>query len=277
MVVIMKISCCIPGGSFMPQGEKEIPMAPLTRLTEGCRAIAALGYDCAEATVGMITSLSDEDVAFLQNEHAAGRFDLAACNSFIPGHLPIVTDDNGTEALYAFVDGAIARMASLGVRYVVFGSGRVRTIPEGCDRAKAEKQIEAFISHCNDVCGKHGMILVIEPLNRAETNWCNKVSEGAEIVRRLNLDNVRLLADGYHMAREEEPLSVIAENRDILLHCHVASSDRRIPGKTEYEGAFLDALKAIGYDGIVTVECGFGDFQKEAAEAAEYLRKKLAE
>ncbi|MBR5871042.1 MAG: sugar phosphate isomerase/epimerase, partial [Clostridia bacterium] len=85
-----------------------------------------------------------------------------------------------------------------------------------------------------------------------------------------------LLADGYHMSKEGESYDVLVENKDILLHCHVASSDRKIPGGTEYEVGFLDTLKKIGYDGIVTVECGFTDFRTEAALAADYLRKALA-
>ena len=51
----MKISCCIPGGSFMPQGEKEVPMSSYDRLTEGCRVMRELGYDAAEA-IKMIES-----------------------------------------------------------------------------------------------------------------------------------------------------------------------------------------------------------------------------
>ena len=71
-------------------------------------------------------------------------------------------------------------------------------------------------------------------------------------------------------------LSVLTDNADILTHCHIASSDRKIPGGTDYEGGFLDTLKKIGYAGIVTVECGFGDFRGEAMTAAEWLRAKLA-
>ncbi len=272
---MMKIGCCIPGGSFMPQGENEIPLSPLTRLTEGSRVVRACGYDCAEASVGMITALSEEELAFLRAEYEAGRFAICSCNSFIPGQFPIVTDEAGTKALYDYAEHAIARMASLGIPYVVFGSGRVRTIPEDIDRAQGEAQIEAFIAHCDKMCGKYGMTLVIEPLNTKETNWCITVAEGAALVRRLQLQNVKLLADGYHMSQANEPMSVITDNADIIRHCHIASTDRKIPGSTAYENDMIDALKAIDYDGVVSVECGFTDFMTEAAEAARYLRDRI--
>ena len=145
----MKISCCIPGGSFMPQGEKEVPMSPMERLSDGYRVMRELGYDAAEATVGLVMALTEDDVAVLREQVACGAFRLDACNSFIPGHLPIVCDDEGTRALYAYVDEAIARMASLGVRYVVFGSGRVRSIPEGADTDAALAHAREMLSESN--------------------------------------------------------------------------------------------------------------------------------
>lgn len=285
---MIRISCCIPGGSFMPQGEGAIPLSPLKTLMWGMHMVQTLGYDCAEATVGMIMALSEDDVftlkqefdmdgvTFPSSEDHTKRFRLEACNSFIPNHLPIITDEAGTKALYTYAEQAIARMAKLGVRYVVFGSGKMRTIPEGVDRAEAQKQLDLFLIHCNACCETYGMTLVVEPLNKKETNWCNTVAEGAAVVRRLQLPHVRLLADGYHMAQEGEALSVLRENSDILLHCHIASTDRRIPGITSYEGDFMDTLCTMQYDGIVTVECGFQDFEKEAAAAADYLRKRIA-
>lgn len=272
---MIKISCCIPGGSFMPQGEGAIPLSAVTRLTEGSRVIRESGYDCVEASVGMIVTLSEEELLYLQKEHEAGRFDICACNSFIPPQYPIISDEAGTKTLYDYAEGAIRRMASLGIRYVVFGSGKTRTIPEDMDRAAGEKQIEAFIAHCDRICGLVGMTLVIEPLNTKETNWCTTVAEGAALVRRLQLAHVRLLADCYHMSQENEPMSVITDNADILLHCHIASTDRRIPGKTAYENDFLDALAEIRYDGVVSVECGFTDFAAEAKEAVSYLRERI--
>ncbi len=273
---MIKISCCLPGGSFMPQGEKEIPLSPMERLTKGCSVVASCGYDCAEATVGMITSLSEEDYGALLAEYKAGRFRLDACNSFIPPTYPIVTDDAGTAALYAYAEGAIRRMAALGVKYVVFGSGAARRIPEDGDTAAAVAQVEAFVKKCDKWCGTYGMTLVIEPLNAKETNWINTVADGAALVRRLGSEHVKLLADAYHMSQANEPMSVLAENKDILVHCHVASSCRHIPGTTTYEGDFIDTLKEIGYDGIVTVECSFSDFASEAKTAADYLRARLA-
>lgn len=272
----MKISCCIPCDAWISEKRNKDPLTAYTRLMKGYQMIRSLGYDIAEATVGMVMALSLEEVNALQAAHRAGMFNIGACNCFIPGEYSIISDTKTTEKLYAYVENAICRMADLGVSYVVFGSGRARAIPENYDRSSAEAQIDAFLRWVDICCEKYGMTCVIEPLNKLETNWCNTVAEGAAIVRRLNLKNIGLLADGYHMACEAEPYTVITENCDILQHCHIASSDRTIPGRTAYESGFLAALKKIDYERIVTVECGFGDFHCEAKIAAEYLRKQLA-
>lgn len=275
---MISLSCCIPGGSFMPEGEGAIPMSPRERLENGYRVITGLGYDAVEATVGLVAKLSDADIAALVEKRRKGEFALDVCNSFIPGDLPIVTDEAGEEKLRAYVENAMKRMASLGVKIVVFGSGKARTIPDTVDYAEGEAQIDRFLVCCNDLCEAYGLTLVIEPLNKNETNWVNTVAEGAKVVRRLELPHVRLLADGFHMAREEEDPAVMAENRDILLHTHLASPGKRgYPGMEggDYETAFLKTLTDMDYDGIVTVECGFTDFAKEAALAADFMKKTL--
>ena len=272
----MKISYCIPCDAWISEDGNMTPITAYTRLMEGYRMIRNLGYDTAEATVGMVMALSSEEVDALQAAHRDGTFYIGACNCFIPSDYSIISDTKTTEKLYAYVENAICRMAVLGVNFVVFGSGRARAIPENCDRTTAEARIDAFLRWVDTCCEKYGMICVIEPLNKLETNWCNTVAEGAAIVRRLKLRNIGLLADGYHMACEAEPYTVITENRDILQHCHIASSDRTIPGRTAYEAGFLTALKKVSYEGIITVECGFGDFHSEAQTAAEYLRMQLA-
>ena len=118
-------------------------------------------------------------------------------------------------------------MSLLGVKIVVFGNGAVRRLPEQNVTAEI-RAIEDFLRMCNEKGGKYGVIVVLEPLNKKETNVFNTVSEGASLVRKLNLQNVRLLADSYHTFCENEPLLALEENGDILRHIHVAE----VPDRT---------------------------------------------
>ena len=269
----MRIGCCLPGGSFMPQGEKEVPASTFEVLLAGDKAVMEAGYDFSESTLGMILSLTEEEADRLAKAKAEGNFHLEACNCFIPGSLPICAGEKRAE-LRDYVEKAMARMQKLGVETVVFGSGGARRIPDGMDRATAMEEIANFLTMCNDVAQNYGVTVVIEPLNHKECNVLLTVAEGAELARRVDLPYIKLLADSYHVFVEDEDLSHIWENKDILRHIHVAEvPDRVYPGRDggEYLKKFAQALRQAGYEGRVTVECGFTDFLPEMQAAGKFL------
>ena len=74
----------------------------------------------------------------------------------------------------------------------------------------------------------------IGPLNKKETNLIHLVSDAVRVVQELNMDNVRALADTYHMEMEGESPEVLADLGAFLSHVHVADTDRRalVPGIT---------------------------------------------
>ena len=92
-------------------------------------------------------------------------------------------------------------------------------------------------------------------------------------------ESVRLLADFYHMARDGEPADEIAKHGGLLAHCHVAEAEKRTPPGVAGDdfGPYLRALKAAGYDGALSIECRWSDFETEAPAAVRYLRDRLAD
>jgi len=46
--------------------------------------------------------------------------------------------------------------------------------------------------------------LSVEALQRSETNFLNRVSQAARLVRAVQHESVRLTADVFHMLREDE-------------------------------------------------------------------------
>ena len=269
----MTIGCCLPGGSFMPQGEAAVTDSADILLT-GYKAVKEAGYDYAETSVGMLMKLTEEEFARLVAKKEAGEFEIQSCNSFLPGTFH-VADPADLPALTEYVEEAMRRMSLLGVKVVVFGSGAARRLPEQNVAAEI-RAIEDFLRMCNEKGGKYGVTVVIEPLNKKESNVFNSVSEGASMVRKLNLPHVRLLADSYHTFCETEYLCALEENGDILCHVHVAEApDRTYPGKNggEYLRDFAKHLHGSGYAGRVSIECGFGDFVKEIGLAYPLMRE----
>lgn len=124
-----------------------------------------------------------------------------------------------------------------------------------------------------DYAAKCGMTLSLEPLNRFECYVLNTVADAAEIVRRVDRPNFGLLYDTFHANIEEkDPVGVIAPNIRAINHVHISENDRGTPGKGHVPiRATLQALKAAGYDGWLTIEA-FGRALPALAAATRVWR-----
>lgn len=78
-----------------------------------------------------------------------------------------------------------------------------KNIPDGFPVNEGRDQFISLCKKIASVAGKYGVTIVIEPLNKAESNIINSVAEGAETVKEVNSRNFRLLADIFHMMREK--------------------------------------------------------------------------
>lgn len=127
------------------------------------------------------------------------------------------------------------------------------------------------------VAEETGAKVILEPLNRYESHFLQRLEQAAEICRAVGSPGITLLADFFHMNIEEVDLGrAIEENADCLAYVHLADSNRYQPGAGHLDfRPGLAALKRIGYDGWLTLECRIkGPDKGEAlAASARYLRK----
>jgi sugar phosphate isomerase/epimerase len=99
--------------------------------------------------------------------------------------------------------------------------------------------------------------LLIEPLNRYETNLLNTLAQGAELVDALSSrGTVQLLADLFHMNIEEvDAASALRAAGDRVGHVHFVDSNRRPAGSGHLDFApVARALQAMHYDGYASAE-----------------------
>ena len=157
---------------------------------------------------------------------------------------------------------------------VVFGSGRSRRRPEEMPYGDAFRRLIEITRLIGDIAGQYGITIVIEPLNRGETNMINSVAEGACLAAAVNHPQVKLLADYYHIAVEGHAPEDLARLGGIA-HCHIATLEgRRAPQEAE-EGfkALFAAMKQTGYEGLISVEGKADDLSKEGPVSVRLLKK----
>jgi len=98
--------------------------------------------------------------------------------------------------------------------------------------------------------------LLLEPLNRYETNVINNVADGLALLKSLRTKNVKLLCDLFHMNIEESsiPAALIKAGKR-LGHLHWADSNRRAIGFGHTSiPVVVKTLRTIGYSGYVSAE-----------------------
>lgn len=226
----------------------------------------------------LVPDKTEAEFEVLLGKLSENKLKVLSCNGFIPATLRLTgAEVNHAEAL-AWAETALRRAGRAGVHYIVFGSGGARKIPEGFGREEARDQFVSLCKAMGPMAKKAGVTIVIEPLNRTETNFINSVLEGADIVKRVNHPNIRLLADIYHMMRESEGPESILEAGKWLRHCHIAEKETRsAPGvKGDDFTPYFAALSKIGYRGAISIESGWKDFGAEIGPAIETMRKQWA-
>lgn len=240
---------------------------------ESIRKAAALGYQGVELALRDAAEIDPRDL-----ERWLGRSGLeVSCLStgqvFAVSRLWFTHPDPARRAEAVRVLTGLVELAGR------FGGmvnlGRVRgMVAEGQSRAQAE---EWFIDATRRVCDeglRHGVTLLIEPVNRYETNFLNRVGEAAEILARVDRPNLGIMPDAFHMNIEEVRLSeTLARHGPLVRYVHLADSNRLAPGWGHLDFADLwEGLRQARFDGWAAVEIlPEPDPDAAAAQAARFL------
>ena len=241
-------------------------------------AVVEAGYDYVELTVGDFLVPGKNDSAFLVNLEQMKQLNakIISCVNFIPANLKITGNETVHDDVLAWAETAFRRAQIAGIPHIVFGSGGARRIPEGFDKQVAMQQFIDLCKRMAPLAQKYAITVVVEPLNKGETNMINSLAEGAAIVNAVNHPNVRLLCDIYHMLRENEPAEEIVKYGDLLRHCHIAEKETRSAPGTAGDDfkPYFKALKQIKYTGCISIEGKWDDFEKRLAPALQYMKQQ---
>jgi sugar phosphate isomerase/epimerase len=235
------------------------------------------GFDFIECTVvSLQPEQSDVEVQSILDQYRESPLPVESFNILLPRDLKIVGDSVDAGRVRCYLEKAVERVQAIGAETIVFGSGGSRTSPDGFSRAQAEEQILQFLDTLADITDQTNITIVIEPLNTTESNIINSVPEAVGYAAKVNRKSIRVLADFYHMYKENEPLDNIVRHRDWIRHIHVSDS-RYAPGMGDYPyPAFVDYVNQAGYDGRISVECLWNDFEAETSLSRNYLHRIFA-
>ena len=198
---------------------------------------------------------------------------------FLPGHLKAVGPEADHDGIVSYASKAFARVPKTGGRYVVFGSGGSRRVPDGFSHEEARTQFIELCSRLAPEAARYSVILAVEQLNRSETNFLNTLAQAGNVVRAVNHPNFKMVCDIYHALKEEEtPDEIIKIGKDIV-HCHIAEKDKRTPPGVAGDDfrPWFYALKKIRYSGGISLECNWTHFASEISPAVSTVKQQWRE
>lgn len=237
---------------------------------EQCRLAAALGYDGLELAPFTVaddpTTLTDAQAAQLKRVAQDHGVPILGLHWLLvaPAGLSIVSPDAG---LRQRTSGVMVRLvelcAALGGSYLVHGSPRQRSVPEGSTREQAWERARACLEAAAAAAARCGVTYCLEPLARRETDLFNTVEECVRMVEEVGSPALRTMVDCSAAGQTEslpvDELLVKWVPRGVIGHVQVNDPNRRGPGQGAMDFApILDALgwlQAEGhFPGIVGVE-----------------------
>ncbi len=234
-------------------------------------------YDFMEWNVSSLLKPRESDSAFETAFRAieSAKLNFQVANGFVPGDLKITGPDVNKSALEEYVTTTMKRAERAKVEVIVFGSGTARRIPEGFDPKVAHKQLVSFCNMVAPIACNHGVIIAVEPLNKAECNVLTTVDECAKLVNEVAHPGIRLLVDAYHLMLDNDSYEDIVTHGNLLAHVHIATVPNRLaPGAESCDfSQFFRALNKANYTGRISVEARLSNSETEITAALPVMQK----
>ena len=157
--------------------------------------------------------------------------------------------------------------------------GRVRG--QYCSELKKEETenyaIAAF-RELADYAAPKQVQIALETVTIMQTNFINTLAEGADMVKRVDRPNFRLMMDVFHLNLEEKDvIEAIRTYSPYNIHVHLADNNRRYPGHCglDFE-KILRTFRECGYDGAFCTEIfQIPDMESAARGAIAHLQPIL--
>ncbi len=231
-------------------------------LPAACRQAAELGYDAVELFAPGPDAVPQTELATLLKDHALNLAAVGTGAGWVKHKLTLTSPDESIrrgarEFIKSMIDfggphGAPAIIGSMQGRWGTATGGS----EAGVSKEHAFDWLKDALTDLGGHALRYGIPLIYEPLNRYETNLINTEAAGVSLMESLDTDNVRLLADLFHMNIEEVDIAAgVQDGGRWIGHVHFVDSNRRPAGCGHIDYApVMTALRGIGYQGYLSAE-----------------------
>jgi ribose 5-phosphate isomerase B len=254
------------------------PLVFAGELERGVEAAAQAGFDGIEISLRAPEDLRAADFQQLIKRYGLRLAAIATGQSCLKEGLclTLASDDAYShlmKRLKTFIDIA-AEFGSL----VIIGGVRGQLRGSEAERQLQRQRVVASLTELAQYAQLHGVSLVLEPINRYETNFINTTEEALRFLEEMGVDHLRLLLDTFHLNIEERDITQsILKAGGKIGYMHFADNNRLAPGQGHIN--YVNVLKALittGYRGFITAEIlPLPDDKTALQQAAGFMRALL--
>ncbi len=175
---------------------------------------------------------------------------------------------------------AVADLAGdLGAETIIYGSPFSRNVGAGSDYRQARAWFVEGVRKAAEHAATRGVTICVEPLPADCTDLCTTSESAYTLVLSVDHPNFGLMLDCKAMTSEVRPVEkTIGLFGRYAKHVHVNDPNSRAPGfgALDYQ-PILNALKAAGYDGWISLEPFkyFPDAETVVPVSLKYLKSCL--
>ena len=126
---------------------------------------------------------------------------------------------------------------------------------------KAYAQCEKFLEITAAEAAKYGINVLFEALHDKYCDFANHTADGIKMVKKLNMDNLKIVLDFYHMEVMGEDITDIKDIMPYVKHLHCNHTpkgklDREyiVPEDEQMLMKIKKAVSECGYDGTISIE-----------------------
>ena len=244
-------------------------------LAEGCKKAKAHGFDAVEIFPPSASAIDPALLRSLLDDNGLALAAVGTGAGWVKHKLNLTLPD-ASDRIKArdFIKSIIDFAGSFGAPAII-GSMQGR-ITELVDPAAALGYLTSTLEELGEHAVGFGAPLIYEPLNRYETNMATTIDAGLKLLDRLSTQNVKLLADLFHMNIEEANVAeAIRQGGSRIGHLHFVDSNRRAAGLGHTDFApIAEALRAIDYQGFASAEAfAYPDSDEAARITIEAFRR----
>ncbi len=237
--------------------EVNTPLLPAQQgdLAGNLDVLANLGYDGVELSICRPAEL---DRSAIEVAVSKRNLEVAAIHTAAVGfqdkiwlcHPDQAIREEAAERLNAAIDLA----GSFGVAVIV-GSFRGKLGPQEQREHSRVWMYDAF-KQASDYAASKGSRVLFEPQAKFSVDFGFTAQDGVTFAAELDSPGFGIMLDTFHMNIEDKSFTKsIYDARDCLHYLQISDSNRLYPGGGHIDfGAIIDALKAIGFNGYLSLQ-----------------------